>query len=130
METWGHLQPTPNPDEKSSAVRVSLLTFALSLLLSLSLSSETVLFIEPVSCTPKTTTIAAMSEYTSTREGLQRALEWSLAGPPSEAKLFVEALSAPGFYLILDGNRLSYDDYVKHIEETRAKAVGDYKPVL
>lgn len=57
------------------------------------------------------------------------AMEWRLTGPPNEAKLFVEALSTPGFYQILNGQLLSYDAYVKHIEEMRAK-VGDYKPVL
>ncbi|KAG6358764.1 hypothetical protein INS49_012283 [Diaporthe citri] len=70
-----------------------------------------------------------MSEYTSTRAGFQRAMEWSLTGPPNEAKLFVEAISTPGFYQILNGQLLSYDAYIKHIEEMRTK-VGDYKPVL
>lgn len=70
-----------------------------------------------------------MSEYTSTREGLQRAMEWSLTGPPNEAKLFVEALSTPDFYQIMNGQRLSYDAYLKHIEEMRAKS-SEYKPVV
>lgn len=70
-----------------------------------------------------------MSEYTSTREGFQRAIEWSLTGPPNETKHFVEALSAPGFYQILNGQKLPYDAYVKHIEEMRAK-VGEWKPVV
>lgn len=70
-----------------------------------------------------------MSEYTSTREGFQRAMELSLTGPPNEARQFVEALSTPAFYQILNGQLLSYDAYVKHIEEMRSK-VGDYKPVL
>lgn len=82
-----------------------------------------------ISGIPKTTTSAVMSKYTSTREGFQRAMEWSLTGPPDEAKLFAEALSTPGFYQILNGQLLSYDAYVKHIEEMRAK-VGEYKPVL
>lgn len=118
----GPFPPTPNPNENSSAIRLCLATFSL-------FQDKAVLFIESAFNIPKTTTSAVMSEYTSTREGFQRAMEWSLTGPPDEAKLFVEALSTPGFYQILNGQLLSYDAYVKHIEETRAK-VGDYNPVL
>lgn len=70
-----------------------------------------------------------MSEYTTDRDGFQRAMEWSLTGPPRETKLYVEATSTPDFYQILNGQRIPYDAYVKHIEEMRAK-VADYKPVL
>lgn len=70
-----------------------------------------------------------MSEYTSTREGFQRAIEWSITGPSSEAKQFVEALSTPGFYQILNGQKFPYDAYVKHIEEMRAQ-VSEWKPVV
>lgn len=70
-----------------------------------------------------------MAEYTSTREGFQRALKWSLTGPPHEAKLYAEALVTPNFYQIMNGQRNSYDDHVKSIEEWRAK-VTDYEPVL
>lgn len=70
-----------------------------------------------------------MSEYTSTREGFQRAMDWSLTGSPSEAKLFVEATSTPGFYQVMNGQTLSSDAYVKHIEEMRAK-VTEWKPVM
>lgn len=70
-----------------------------------------------------------MSEYTSTRAGFQRAMEWSLTGPPNEAKPYVEALSTPDFYHIMNGQRLSYDVYVKGIEEWRVK-VSNYEPMV
>lgn len=70
-----------------------------------------------------------MSEYTSTVEGFQRAMTWSLTGPPEDSKLYVEATATPSFYQIVNGQRLSYDIYLKHIEEWRAK-ISDYKPVV
>lgn len=70
-----------------------------------------------------------MSEYTSTIEGFQRAMKWSVSGPPEEAKAYVEALSAPGFYQIMNGERLSYDVYLKGIEEWRGK-ISDYSPTV
>lgn len=76
-----------------------------------------------------TTPSEVMSEYTSTRDGFQRAIEWSLTGPPDEAKAFAEAVSTPDFYQVLNGHRLPYDEYVKHIEEMRAKVV-EWKPIV
>lgn len=38
-----------------------------------------------------------MSEYTSTLEGFQRAMEWSLNGPPEEAKAYIDATSTPDY---------------------------------
>lgn len=76
-----------------------------------------------------TTPSEVMSEYTSTRDGFQQAIEWSLTGPPDEAKAFAEAVSTPDFYQVLNGHRLPYDDYVKHIEEMRAKVV-EWKPIV
>jgi hypothetical protein len=70
-----------------------------------------------------------MSEYTSTLEGFQRAMKWSLTGPPEESKLYAEATTTPTFYHIMNGQRLSYDTFVKSIEEWRAK-IGDYEPVV
>jgi hypothetical protein len=70
-----------------------------------------------------------MSEYTSTREGFQRAIEWSLTGSPVEARAYVEATTLPKFYHIMNGQRLDYDAYIKGIEEWRAK-ISDYKPKM
>jgi hypothetical protein len=70
-----------------------------------------------------------MSKYTSTLEGFQRAMKWSLTGPPEESKLYAQATTTPTFYHIMNGQRLSYDTYVKSIEEWRAK-IGDYEPVV
>ena len=70
-----------------------------------------------------------MSEYTSTLEGFQRAMKWSLTGPPKESKLYVEATTTPTFYHIMNGQRLSCDTFVKSIEEWRSK-ISDYEPVL
>jgi hypothetical protein len=70
-----------------------------------------------------------MSEYTSTREGFQRAMEWSLDGPPEEAKKYAEATSVPTFYHVMNGHRIAYDDYVKSMAEWRGKT-SDYKPMV
>lgn len=70
-----------------------------------------------------------MSEYTSTIEGFQRAMRWSLSGPPQEANAYVEALSTPGFYQIMNGQRLPYDVYLKGIVEWRGK-ISEYEPVV
>ncbi|KAI0200431.1 hypothetical protein F4808DRAFT_428774 [Astrocystis sublimbata] len=70
-----------------------------------------------------------MSDYTSTLQGFQRAMEWSLTGPPEETIRYVEATSTPGFHHTINGQRLYLDAYVKHIEEWRGK-VGEYKPVV
>ncbi|KAI0813116.1 hypothetical protein GGR55DRAFT_639303 [Xylaria sp. FL0064] len=70
-----------------------------------------------------------MSEYTSTLEGFQRAMEWSLTGPPEKATEYTEATSTSTFYQVINGRHLDLDTYVQHIEEMRAK-VSDYKPVV
>jgi hypothetical protein len=68
-----------------------------------------------------------MAEYTSTFEGFQRAMEWSLTGPAEEAKLYVEGTVIPAFYHVMNGQRLEYDAYLNGIAEWRAK-VDEYKP--
>jgi hypothetical protein len=68
-----------------------------------------------------------MSEYSSTREGFQRAMQWSLTGPPEETKAYVEATVLPSFYQTMNGHKLEYEIYTKGIEEWRAKGT-DYKP--
>ncbi|KAI0397103.1 hypothetical protein F5Y17DRAFT_455494 [Xylariaceae sp. FL0594] len=45
-----------------------------------------------------------MSEYASTLEGFQKAMEWSLTGPASEAKDYAEATSTPSFYHVMNGH--------------------------
>lgn len=54
-----------------------------------------------------------MSEYTSTLEGFQRAMEWSINGPPEEFHLYEESISMPTFYQVINGKRVSYDDFVQ-----------------
>jgi hypothetical protein len=68
-----------------------------------------------------------MSEYTSTREGFQRAMDWSLNGPPGKANEFAEATTLPTFYQVMNGQKLEYDVYVKGVDEWRAK-ISEYKP--
>ncbi|KAM0549189.1 hypothetical protein ACHAPJ_009498 [Fusarium lateritium] len=68
-----------------------------------------------------------MSEYTSTREGFQRAMEWSLTGPPGDAKTYAEATTVPTFYHLFNNQRLDYDDYVDSLSQWRQK-ISDYKP--
>ncbi|KAK8115577.1 hypothetical protein PG984_012079 [Apiospora sp. TS-2023a] len=70
-----------------------------------------------------------MSEYTSTHEGFQRAMERSLTGPPEEAEDYVKSITLPTFYQITDGHRRTYDDYFQHIAKRRAQ-VSKFKPVL
>ena len=74
-------------------------------------------------------TTAAMSEYMSTLEGFQRAMKWSLTGPPEDSKSYAEATTTPTFYQLMNGQRLSYDVYVQGIVEWRAK-ISDYEPVV
>jgi hypothetical protein len=88
----------------------------------------------PTSLSPKTTIKTSfstpehiMSDYTSTRDGFQRAMQWSLTGPPEEAKAYAEATVLPTFYHTMNGHKLDYDTYVKGIEEWRAK-ISEYKP--
>jgi hypothetical protein len=70
-----------------------------------------------------------MSEYTSTREGFQRAMEWSLTGPPEDAHVYAESTATPTFYQIVNGRRLDYDTYVKHVAEWRGKT-SEYTAVV
>jgi hypothetical protein len=56
-------------------------------------------------------------------------MNWSLIGPPQDSKLYVEATSTPTFYHLMNGQRQSYDMYVKDIEEWRAK-ISDYEPIV
>lgn len=70
-----------------------------------------------------------MSEYTTTMEGFQRAMTWSLTGPPGESTAYAEATSMPTFYHIMNGQRLEYDAYVRGIDEWRGK-ISDYEPVV
>ena len=68
-----------------------------------------------------------MSEYTSTRHGFERAMEWSLTGPPKDAKLYAESTAVPTFYHVMNGQHIAYDAYVEGIATWRAK-ISDYKP--
>ncbi|KAF2878552.1 hypothetical protein BDV95DRAFT_624960 [Massariosphaeria phaeospora] len=70
-----------------------------------------------------------MAEYTSTFAGFQRAMEWSLTGPPAESKHMVDTVCTPGFYQVMNGARVGYDEYLKGIEMWRGK-VSEYKPVV
>ncbi|KAI0443673.1 hypothetical protein F4803DRAFT_303899 [Xylaria telfairii] len=56
-----------------------------------------------------------MSEYTSTLEGFQRAMEWSLTGPPEEAHVYAESILMPTFYHTNNGKRRPYNDFVNNI---------------
>ncbi|KAJ4364054.1 hypothetical protein N0V83_009509 [Neocucurbitaria cava] len=70
-----------------------------------------------------------MSEYTSTREGFQRAMKMSLIGPPEEARQYAEATATPNFYHIFNGERSEYDAWLQGIVEWRGK-ITDYDPVV
>ncbi|KAI0169933.1 hypothetical protein GGR52DRAFT_573982 [Hypoxylon sp. FL1284] len=70
-----------------------------------------------------------MSEFTSTREGFQRAMELSLTGSPQDSLAYAEMVQTPTYYHIMNGNRLDYDDSVKEVAEWRGKG-AEYKPVV
>ena len=70
-----------------------------------------------------------MSEYTSTHEGFQRAMERSLTGRPEEAEEYVTSIALPTFYQITDGRRRSYGDWVQHIAKRRAQ-VSKFQPFV
>lgn len=70
-----------------------------------------------------------MAEYTSTIEGFQRAMEWSLTGPSAEAKIYAEATALPTFYHVMNGQKLDVENFVKGIEEWRGK-ISAYVPVV
>ncbi|KAI5868247.1 hypothetical protein GGS23DRAFT_19481 [Durotheca rogersii] len=70
-----------------------------------------------------------MSEYTSTREGFQRAMEESLSGRPEDSHQYAKKISTPGFYHLMNNQRISYDRYVEEIAEWRGKTT-EYKPVI
>ena len=70
-----------------------------------------------------------MADYTSTKSGFQKAMEWSLTGPPDDAKNYAEATATPNFYHIMNSQRLDYGPYVDSLIEWRGK-VSEYKPVV
>ena len=72
---------------------------------------------------------AKMSKYTSTKEGFQEAMQWSLTGPSEETKDYVQATTTSSFYHVMNGQRFEAETYTKSIEEWRSK-VSDYKPVV
>ncbi|KAI0181071.1 hypothetical protein GGR52DRAFT_567316 [Hypoxylon sp. FL1284] len=51
-------------------------------------------------------------------------------GEPEDAKSYVEALSTPTFYHIMNNERLDYDDFLKGLVKWRGLVTGDYKPVV
>ncbi|OTB05360.1 hypothetical protein M426DRAFT_72884 [Hypoxylon sp. CI-4A] len=70
-----------------------------------------------------------MSEYTSTREGFQRAMEWSLTGSPDDSAAYAEAIQTPTYYHIMNGDHMEYDKTVDLLVEWRGKG-AEYKPVV
>ncbi|GAP90589.1 putative mitochondrial substrate carrier protein [Rosellinia necatrix] len=70
-----------------------------------------------------------MSEYTSTIDGFQRAMEWSLTGPPEEAHVYAEATMTATFYHVMNGRRSDPDEFVRGVMEWRGR-ITEYKPVV
>ena len=54
-------------------------------------------------------------------------MEWSLTGPPEEARAYVDATSQPDFCHIMNQQKFDYTTYVRGLEEWRGK-VSDYEP--
>jgi hypothetical protein len=70
-----------------------------------------------------------MTEYTSTLAGFQKAMEWSLTGPPEDGKNYVEATSIPSFYRVFNGEKMSYEKNLSDIEMWRGRSVKYYPKV-
>jgi hypothetical protein len=70
-----------------------------------------------------------MSEYTSTKQGFQKAMEISLTGPPEDAKSYADATATNTFYHVFNGRKLDLKHFTDGIAEWRAK-ISDYKPVV
>jgi hypothetical protein len=68
-----------------------------------------------------------MTEYTSTREGFERAMKWSLTGPPEETYKYTEAMLEPSYTHTFNGKKQNYAEAQKMIEEMRPKA-AKYDP--
>jgi hypothetical protein len=70
-----------------------------------------------------------MTEYTSTREGFQRAMELTLTGRPEDSVQYAEKTAMPTFYHLFNGQKLYWDNYIKGVAEWRSK-ISEYKPVV
>lgn len=70
-----------------------------------------------------------MAEYTSTKEGFQRAMEESLGGTPENAHEYAEATSMPGFYHLFNGNKLEWDAFIGGLKMWRGK-IAEYNPIV
>ncbi|KAI9148717.1 hypothetical protein HJFPF1_10758 [Paramyrothecium foliicola] len=70
-----------------------------------------------------------MAEYTSSREGFQRAMKEALTGPPEDAVKYAEKTAKPTFYHLFNGQKLHWDVYIKGVADWRSK-ISDYKPTV
>jgi len=70
-----------------------------------------------------------MSKYTSTREGFQEAMKWSLTGTPEDAKTYCEATTTQDFFHLFNNQRLEGQAYVQSISEWRGK-ISEYIPIM
>lgn len=69
-----------------------------------------------------------MAEYTSTREGFQKAMKWSLCtASTEETKQYAEATVTHDFYHVFNGKRLEYDAWFQSLEDWRGK-ITEYDP--
>ena len=70
-----------------------------------------------------------MSEYTSTKEGFQKAMEISLNGKPEDAQKYTDATSTETFYHLFNGKREDREHFTRGVAEWRGK-ITDYVPVV
>jgi hypothetical protein len=70
-----------------------------------------------------------MSKYTTTREGFQEAMKWSLAGTPDDAKAYCDATTTANFYHLFNNHKLEGQAYVQSIAEWRGK-ISEYIPIM
>lgn len=70
-----------------------------------------------------------MAEYTSTREGFQRAMKEALAGPPGEEQAFASRVGTPTFYQIFNRKKLQGEAYTSNLGMWRGK-ITEYDPIV
>ncbi len=68
-----------------------------------------------------------MSEYTSSREGFQRAMTLSMTGKPEDMQSFADALTEPSFYHLLNGERVERAAWCEKLVQMRSGMVEAFK---
>ena len=68
-----------------------------------------------------------MSDHTTSALGLQNAIKGTLTGAAADTKAYIDKLITPTFWSVQNGQRLSYDEWLKKISDLRP-IISDYEP--